>query len=293
MQLPTIDKPAEAAFFYEPSGQYMRAGLWGVPLGTALLSSAAGALYTWLTFNPFPNKPISDGYVFIFLGWALLTFLAAAFMVRLFKMRDKELAELLTCIGATAGCFCSFLVLKYLAAPDEPFLEFVGERLREGIKVARSTRIPRDKWVEHINGLLLLGGWLMEYLIIGGAAILGSKWQVSRPFSETSGKWLKKKPLPLLAILPEGHEHIRNEIADGNLQSLRHLEASASPKHPSFAGYRPFLVIFITSLKDSEEYYVSITLHKGRARPTIVKNLELSARDATFLINKFGQKSEQ
>lgn len=283
---------------YAPSGAYKNSGLWGIPLGTALLSSSAAVLYTWFTYNHLPDQLVS-GYLilFLFAAWAFLTCAAAAAMTRLFKMRNPGLAITMACLGAAAGWLCSWLALKNISAQPLSFFTFLAERFNDGVRFGLPAKNSRYIAVEHVRGLLLAAGWLMELFIIVCFAAIGSKSQAEQPFSETDGDWLPERQLKLKAVLPEYYKHMIKDMAEGNLKWLHILEASETPRRLSWRKLAPFLTLNLMGYSGAELSCLSITVHFRSNwqwhRANVVKKLKLTTEESAFIISKFDSGADK
>lgn len=280
----------ELSCTYQPSGEYERAGLWGIPLGTALISAAAASVYTGFNYV----RPFGGQIIFLALaGWAFLVLFASGLMVRFFKMRRPALAAWLAGPAALVGWLVSWLIVKQLEAPDQTLPLFLSHRFSETAPFffdggwTRSGLPP-----QYLNGLLLLGGWILEPLAVGSFAVQGAKLQAARPFSEMGDEWLSPRRLNLLAVLPKDYRAIIESLAAGDLGPLKVLEAKKRPGRLFLLRFETFICIYFSVDEAAGYVYVTLSLMRGEHPRDIIKNLELTTEESAWILDKFDRAAD-
>lgn len=278
------------AVSYIPSGRYDPAGKWGIPIGMATAVTAIGTLYNWLTFGPARNELYHDAALMFF---GCLCMEIAGGLVMLFKMRNPDRAVAWAVFGALIGWLCAWIILKYIAAPEESFFAFLHERLNEGVRVI--PRRVRRYSSYRASGFFLMLGWLVEAAVIIGFAALGACLQAKRPFSEKRGQWLRlrvKEPI-LTVYLPESyppidHKDIIRGLSEGNMAYLKQFTLWKPPRLSLFKRV-PSLKITIMTDDRTPGGFLSLYFDDGEDRSSLMTNAYISNKSIKVIFSYFSK----
>jgi len=74
-----------------------------------------------------------------------------------------------------------------------------------------------------VTGGLLLGVWVLEFLIIMVCAVAVSWWKTVFPFSENANAWYKESKPEIQACMPENFDNLKAGLEVGNFNELVYL----------------------------------------------------------------------
>lgn len=276
------------AISYKPSGRYEPAAIWGLPVGMILTVALSGTLYNYLTFKPSIH---SDYHNTVHLILGLICMLAAARLTALFKIRNITKAAALAALGTAIGWLAAWVILKYMAAPDESFFSFIYERFNEGVR-----SIPRHRYrggPYQACGFVLMLGWLLEAAVIIGFAALGAKLQAKRPFSEKRSQWLRLQvKTPILTVYlpakyhPMDQKHIIRNLSEGRMAYLKQFTVWKPPKISLFRRV-PALTIIIMTDTWTPGGFLTLKFDDGKEKSSLLENAYINDQNIRAIFKYF------
>ncbi|MCL2530415.1 MAG: hypothetical protein FWE41_08875 [Coriobacteriia bacterium] len=107
-----------------------------------------------------------------------------------------------------------------------------------------------------VTGGLLLGVWILEFLVIMISAVAVCWWKTVFPFSENANAWYTESKPEINACMSENFDALRASLETGNFNELVHLAHLPRVDGSNYLGITVFEPPASSSM---EPYYLSIT----------------------------------
>jgi len=119
-----------------------------------------------------------------------------------------------------------------------------------------------------VNGVMLLIVWILEFILLGGVALLVASTRAGFPFSEEAGAWYTESKQSVELDVPEHFDTLRQDMEGGSFSRLiEHIRRGKTD---------PFRFLRLTIYQPpegalSEPYFMTVsqhtTTHTGGKRP--------------------------
>jgi len=253
--------------YYKPSGRF--SGIFFVFL--LLFIAIAVPILSFVYIYLIHYIPIIYFNIIITVGCGLAVGFSMNFMVKLAKVRNVILVIIsLVFVTIILKYFqwcvyipmifadSDFTFLDHIIIPFEIFLhpdmilELALYINSVGVWSIGTSDIP-------VRGVILFIVWIIEFIIIMGAAILIGKDRAKLPFSEEFNDWYTEIPNKIIANIPQNIEALKSNLENGNFDELVQLSKEENNDELNF------LEITLYQSPNADHYYlkadqVSITI---------------------------------
>jgi len=271
--------PLNSLNYYQHSGRFSMPGLFRFTMVMLVLTFLLAYFYN-LLINIIPF--IYFNVVFT-LGFGVMIGFLARFFSYAGKVRNKPLIVGLAAFVAIVGWYMQWVALMgWLAFDSHGFAVYIESFIEFGsptVMFQNMALVAQEGFWSlgfgsngaTVNGFVLQGVWVLEFIIMVAAAIfIAAKMQIE-PFSERFDKWYKRHTVPYDFKYVANVNAFERQLQESPIDTLQNMPLGDARRHAK---------IYIYFLEEEEDQYLSLA-------NVYVTNTEKNKKDIDTPIHLF------